>query len=765
LYLWLYVVFHTTTVLLSPRQRIELPRSLTGVGPKTLANTQPFGLNSQKHNKHNIDKKKKKKQAITRPSQKSTNTPLTSNIMASSTNATFVSLIRSISGLTTDLGRKITRQILDALHCLIPVDTDTMDTLVSKENGQEGYLLSGPAATTHIDVSQTMALDREAYHSLSQAQRTNALTSMKPKTTRSGTPYGLETTTVTNTAGEEKSVSVTAQSTATSDFVLNLDGVSYNTTPAAAEDDETQKINLYVLAVAIARYSNPHAADTFSARDAIYYLQWFIGENKDMEKAMGGHRSIPLTSKAPGDLATRCLVLVPKQQSDALITMPTLVTNGFRLLKYIRDEEQGNAHDKIGRAIRALAALANEPRLPGDTPMTITNRAIAEYQKYASAKLALGLPVNTGDSTQCLAFDSLVAAFRGTGTDSSRDNPAYGILLLVENTTNLHGRSQHALKKLQSIVLNSSSKNTPFVKSKKQQKPKKPNKLTKQTQGKKKQPDTGDAPKQKNQQSGKINEMNNLFRDYFHEGLQRASDNGDITKEILLDTYNEAIDASGFGSYTYTRGTKIGESLSKPLGDMMKYNKWFFTYVPEDFRDEIMTIMDIDVETPDAASLNVYQSQGRDRGSKSKSFAATTRRHRKRGGKPNATNQDNDGWSRHGSHEAEDAMRQLALERSYDEMQRNTTYLEARYRALRVAQESLTQENASLRVAFSTSSATASIPVPATPAPDNHIQQLQTNTHQALQNFKDEPGDLTASVLAEHAEKLLESTAANELTF
>ena len=104
----------------------------------------------------------------------------------------------------------------------------------------------------------------------------------------------------------------------------------------------------------------------------------------------------------------------------------------------------------------------------------------------------------------------------------------------------------------------------------------------------------------------------------------------------------------------------------------MKYNKWFFTYVPEDFRDEIMTIMDIDVEPPDAASLNVYQGQGRDRGSKSKSFAATTRRHRKRGGKPNATNQDNDGWSRHGSHEAEDAMRQLALERSYDEMQRKS---------------------------------------------------------------------------------------------
>ena len=55
--------------------------------------------------------------------------------------------------------------------------------------------------------------------------------------------------------------------------------------------------------------------------------------------------------------------------------------------------------------------------------------------------------------------------------------------------------------------------------------------------------------------------------------------------------------------------------------------------------------------------------------------------------------------------------------------------------------------------------------IPVLPAPANHIhQQLQANAQQALQDFKDEPGDLTATVLAVHAENLLESATADELT-
>ena len=119
--------------------------------------------------------------------------------------------------------------------------------------------------------------------------------------------------------------------------------------------------------------------------------------------------------------------------------------------------------------MRALASLANRPKVPGDTPASLAALAVSEYQKYVKAQTSLGITVSETDAIQSMAFESLMSSFSGQDTEN---NPAYGITLAVDQNQNLHGRAAHALYKLQSIVNHSGSRDKEFVKAPAKKKPK-----------------------------------------------------------------------------------------------------------------------------------------------------------------------------------------------------------------------------------------------------------------------------------------------------
>lgn len=694
-------------------------------------------------------------------------------------------LARNIAGAHDSSGvMQICSHIIEEFELRIPVSTADMNRLLAHEAGTQAYLLQGPVSSTHVDILPRMTADRAAYQGLQPDARNIAVTACAPCQTRSGLRYGVlanngSTTTVTEAdaeTGETKTVSVTRPTATANTVTVDFTNMSFDTTPRPATAEVPQSKNIFVLAIAIARYWNSAAADTITADQAIFFIQWFIGENANMNVLLGGDERTPTISNAPKLLASKFLRSLPQSSTDAIIIDKTLANNGFRILKFLRDKEKGDAKSQLDRSLRAVVELGSNVKTAGDTPASIVQNAVTLYQRYVAAKRASGSPVDDHDPVQGLAFQSVLLSFRDAGRNNN--NPAFGILLAAEHNAQLHQRATNPLYKLQSIVARAGSKDTTFA-VKKKKKPKKTKQAPKQQEGEQKTKSNNKTDNDaRKTQNNRINEMNRLFHDYFLEGLDAASMDLTITQDDVLAAYENAINESGFSDYTYQTGTKAGQSMAKPLDEMMANSLWFFTYVPEKYRDEIMNLMEIDVDPPDGTRLREY----RDRSKQSKSFAATRGTTTGRGrGRGRGRNSPSTRWSRNGSDDAEDALRQLALERSYADMQNATADLrqqqsllqneassrarttDVEIRMLQDCQNALASENEDLRqrIALLTSAAEAPAQETKNAKNDAILEQLRSNARQALQLFREQPGDLNANVLAVHAENLLENDPAH----
>ena len=80
-------------------------------------------------------------------------------------------------------------------------------------------------------------------------------------------------------------------------------------------------------------------------------------------------------------------------------------------------------------------------------------------------------------------------------------------------------------------------------------------------------------------------------------------------------------------------------------------------------------------------------------------------------------------------------------------------------RMLRDCQNALASENEDLRQRLALLTSAEEAPAQETKN-DVILEQLRSNARQALQLFREQPGDLNANVLAVHAENLLESDPA-----
>ena len=319
--------------------------------------------------------------------------------------------------------------------------------------------------------------------------------------------------------------------------------MSFDTTPRPATAEVPQSNNIFVLAIAIARYWNSAAADTIAADQAIFFIQWFIGENANMNVLLGGDERAPAISNAPKLLASKFLRSLPQSTTDTIIIDKTLANNGFRILKFLRNKEKGDAKTQLDRSLRAVVELGSNVKTAGDTPASIVQNAVTLYQSYVAAKRASGSPVDASDPVQGLAFQSVLLSFRDAGRNSN--NPAFGILLAAEHNAQLHRRATNPLYKLQSIVTRAGSKDTAFA-VKKKKKPKKTKQTPKQQEGEQKTKSNNKTDNDaRKTQNNRINEMNRLFHDYFLEALDAASVDPPVTQDDVLAAYENAINESG----------------------------------------------------------------------------------------------------------------------------------------------------------------------------------------------------------------------------